>query len=85
MTNGHIDILVGDRRMVAVPHHYEINVSKDGLHLFATAQRSCHDRDDYERVLEIIKQKFPESEGYKVSATAEYQFGMTMNTEEDAE
>lgn len=51
--------------------YIEILVTKDGRHLFATAPRSIHTYplDDYEKVLNIFKEKFPESEGYKISAT----------------
>ena len=49
--------------------YYEINVSLNGRHLFATAERSCTIRCEYEKVLNILKRKFPESEGYEVTAT----------------
>lgn len=49
--------------------YYEINVSLNGKHLFATAPRSCTIRCEYEKVLNILKRKFPESEGYEVTAT----------------
>ena len=40
--------------------HYEINVSKDGKHLFATAPRSCLDHGDFLRVYHEIQTRFPE-------------------------
>jgi len=70
------------RTFWAVPHHYEINVSLNGRHLFATNERSLTNKWDYEKVIPIIREKFPESEGYKVSVTAEYEFGMTIDKEE---
>lgn len=50
--------------------YIEINVAKDGRHFFATAPRSIHTypEDHYNEVLETFKEKFPESEGYKITA-----------------
>ena len=51
--------------------YIEINVAKDGRHFFATAERSIptYPPESYEEVLRTFKEKFPESEGYKISAT----------------
>lgn len=49
--------------------HYEINVSLNGFHFFATAPRSIIDSEKLEKVAKVMKEKFPESEGYKVTAT----------------
>ena len=48
---------------------YEINVSHNGKHLFATAERSLTTRADMEKLYGIFKEKFPETDGYKVSVT----------------
>lgn len=48
---------------------YEINVSLNGKHLFATHERSITYTWDLERVLPIFLEKFPESEGYEVTVT----------------
>jgi len=48
---------------------YEINVSKDGKHHFATHKRSI---DNLKKAVEIrdqLKQTMPESEGYKYTIT----------------
>lgn len=71
------------RTFGAVPHHYEINVAKDGRHLFATHERSLTNKWDYEKVMKIMKEKFPASEGYNVTATGEYQFGITIDDREE--
>ena len=47
--------------------YYEINVSKDGKHLFATDKRSIEFYWELERVYQIFEQKFPEYEGYKIT------------------
>lgn len=51
--------------------YIEINVSKDGRHFFATAQRSIKTFpvDGWKEILRIFQEKFPESEGYKISVT----------------
>lgn len=45
---------------------YEINVSLKGEHLFATHERSITTTGELKRVCKIFKEKFPESEGYKL-------------------
>lgn len=45
--------------------YYEINVSKDGKHLFATDKFYW----ELERIYRIFEQKFPEREGYKITVT----------------
>lgn len=49
--------------------YYEINVSLNGNHLFATADRSITTMNKAKRVYELFKEKFPESEGYKIDVT----------------
>lgn len=49
--------------------HYEINVSLDGRHLFATAPRSCVTKRDAQTVYRQLAKRFPESEGFAISVT----------------
>lgn len=49
--------------------YYEINVSLDGQHFFATAERSIQDEFKLKKVLKEIKEKFPRMMGYEVSVT----------------
>ena len=49
--------------------YYRINVAKDGVYLFATEQRQLTSRLRAKEVFDILKEKFPESEGYKVTCT----------------
>ena len=49
--------------------HYEINVSHYGSHFFATAPRSCVSETQMNKVFREIKNRFPESEGFKVTVT----------------
>lgn len=49
--------------------YYEINVSFGGRHLFATAERSCQSELQFATVLGFLKDKFPKSEGFQITAT----------------
>ena len=49
--------------------YYEINVSLNGKHLFATAERSITSKSQMEEVYELFQQKFPKSEGYTLDVT----------------
>jgi hypothetical protein len=46
--------------------YWEINISKNGEHYFATAPRSLVDEDKAKRVHLDLKSKYPETEGYNV-------------------
>ena len=49
--------------------HYEINVALNGSHFFATHERSIQTEQDLQKKVKIFKEKFPESEGYSISAS----------------
>lgn len=49
--------------------YYEINVSFNGWHLFATAPRSITSKSELQKVYNIFARKFPESEGYEITVT----------------
>lgn len=61
----------------------EFNVSKDGSHFFATHERSCTDSNKAQALKEVLKEKFPESEGYKVTATFYPQRGYSLDLSKD--
>ena len=63
--------------------YYEINVSLNGQHLFATAERSLTVSWEAEKVYKLFKEKFPESEGYKLTVTKWEKVGYSVNMEED--
>jgi hypothetical protein len=48
---------------------YEINVSLNGKHFFATHERSCRWEDEMKKIVEVFKVKFPEEEGYEISVS----------------
>lgn len=43
---------------------YEINIALNGIHFFATHERSITDDFELKKILPILIEKFPESEGY---------------------
>lgn len=47
--------------------HYEINISLNGQHFFATAPRSIQSEFELREVYPILSNKFPEKEGYEIS------------------
>lgn len=49
--------------------YYEINVSLNGRHFFATDERSIDSEVALDRVIPVILAKFPVSEGYGVQVT----------------
>jgi len=49
--------------------HYEINVSLNGVHFFATAERSIQDREKLEIVHSRFVQCFPVDQGFSISIT----------------
>ncbi len=49
--------------------YYEINVSLNGKHLFATAERSIVNTFHLQKVYNLFKEKFPEEDGYKINVT----------------
>jgi len=48
---------------------YEINVAKDGSHLFATADRSGVHLDNAKSLYNVLLLKFPVSEGYSITVS----------------
>ena len=48
---------------------FEINVSLNGHHLFATHERSLTSYDSMKKCVKIFLEKFPESEGYKITVS----------------
>lgn len=49
--------------------YYEINVSLNGKHLFATAEHSITSRKQMEEVYKLFEEKFPEKDGYALDVT----------------
>ena len=63
--------------------YYEINVSKNGKHYFATAERSITSHTQAEGLYMVFKEKFPENEGYEISVTRWEKIGKPVNMNEE--
>lgn len=59
--------------------YYEINVTLNGKHFFATAERSITNRWDLNNKLKIFIDKFPKEEGFEISVTKWEKVGVTVN------
>ena len=59
--------------------YYEINVSLNGRHFFATAPRSCVDKIGARNVAFELQKRFPSSEGFEVSCTYWQASGSKIN------
>lgn len=59
--------------------YYEINVTLNGKHFFATAERSITNRWDLNNKLKIFIDKFPKEEGYEISVMKWEKVGITLN------
>ena len=59
--------------------YYEINVSLNGIHFFATDKRSIPTREKLEQVYKVLKEKFPEEEGYKLNVSFWEEIGHTID------
>ena len=63
--------------------YYEINVSKDGRHFFATDKRSITNKRALKEVYPIIKEKFPVEEGYIILVSCMETKGRYIDMEEE--
>ena len=58
--------------------HFEINVSLNGRHYFATAERSLRDEASARKAAEDFSRRFPEHEGFSVTVTRYETVGRQM-------
>jgi hypothetical protein len=49
--------------------YYEINISKNGQHFFATAERSCTTTREAREVLRELIARFPREDGFEIGMT----------------
>lgn len=59
--------------------YYEINISLNGEHFFATAERSIKSENKLENIYKILKDKFPTEEGYNITVTKWETVGRPIN------
>jgi hypothetical protein len=58
--------------------YYEINVSLNGQHFFATAERSIHDMEKLLLVFESLRHRFSTKDGYEITISERTNSGRTM-------
>lgn len=63
--------------------YYEINVSLNGQHLFATDKRSITNKIALEVIYRIFKEKFPHEEGYDILVSCTETRGRYIDMEEE--
>lgn len=63
--------------------YYEINVSLNGRHLFATDKRSITSERALKEVYEVFKKKFPMEEGFDILVSYWETVGKPVNMEEN--
>lgn len=61
--------------------YYEINVSINGRHFFATAERSITTAAELAAALRVFREKFPACEGYGISVTKWEKVGHIISEE----
>ena len=59
--------------------YYEINVSFNGSHFFATHERSITTEDKLKKVLAVLQEKFQSKEGFEISITYWQKTGEEIN------
>lgn len=62
--------------------YYEINVSLNGRHFFATSERSITDMPKLKAVYAVLMSKFPKSEGYEFIVTRWEKQGHNLKDEQ---
>lgn len=63
--------------------YYEINVSKNGRHFFATDKRSITNKQALKEVYETFKDKFPTEEGYDMLVSCMETKGRYIDMEQE--
>jgi len=64
---------------------YEINISKNGKHYFATAERSLTTLGEATKLYNELKEFYPESQGFKLSLTKWETIGKEIKIDGTAE
>lgn len=62
--------------------HYEINVSINGRHLFATAERSLTDKVQCIRVYDMLAKRFLKEDGFEINISLIERSGMRLTREQ---
>ena len=63
--------------------YYEINVSLNGRHFFATDKRSITTERALKEVYEVFKEKFPQEDGYDILVSCTKTTGRYIDMKEE--
>ena len=61
--------------------YYEINISLNGKHFFATSERSITNKSTLDKVYKTLKEKFPKEEGYNITVAYHETVGKFVDME----
>lgn len=78
-------VLLEQNNQLKIMATYEINVSLNGKHLFATHERSLQFSDKTIELTKLFYIKFPESEGYKLTISHYKTIGHTMSVDNNTD
>ena len=62
--------------------YYEINVAKNGKHVFATSERSIRNLNELKKIYSLFLEKFPAFEGYELRVTKYEEVGHEVDPKE---
>lgn len=63
--------------------YVEFNIALNGKHFFATHERSCTNSDEAKKLNEVLQAKFPEGEGFKITASMDRQRLYSIDLDKD--
>ncbi len=63
--------------------YYEINIALNGKHFFATSERSITNEHKLKEVYNVLKEKFPNEDGYDITVTKYETIGKPMSMEKE--
>lgn len=63
--------------------YIEFNIALNGKHFFSTNERSCTNSNEANEVKKVLSEKFPQSEGYLITATLNPQISYGIDLSKD--
>lgn len=63
--------------------YYEINVTLNGRHFFATSERSITNEHKLKEVYDVLKERFSNEDGYNITITKYETVGKPINMEKE--
>jgi hypothetical protein len=63
--------------------YIEFNIELNGKHFFATTKRSCTNSEQAKVLNKVLQAKFPESQGYRITASMDKQCMYGIDLDKD--